>query len=178
LRRKNKNNVKNLIFLDGSHKYVSVQTSEYKSNHTGTATENETDALCTFLMQFLSFEYLKVRKEMFKLPSLDQRIELTTQLLHFTIPDVPVEDIKAAALSFYQKLVAVDKYEPKSKYSGKTVLIKALGTRTAQILGDDYSLSKVCSQKIQIHGVDGNHRSFIDLPIAGEVAKIINSYNH
>lgn len=177
LEKEKKNNVKNLIFLDGSHKYVSAQTSEYKSNHTGTPTENETDALCTFLMQFLSFEYLKVRKEMLQLPSLDERIKMTTQLLHSTLPNVSVDDIKAAALSFYQKLVAVDKYEPKSTYSGKAVLIKALGTRTAQILGDDYSLSKVCLQKIQIHGVDGNHRSFIDLPAAENVAKIINSYH-
>jgi len=177
LEKETKNAVKNLIFLDGSHKYVSAQTSEYKANHTGTTSENETDALCTFLMQFLSFEYLKVRKEMLQLKTLEERINMTAEQLHPTISNVPIQDIKDAALSFYNKLVAVDKYEPKSIYEGNVVLIKALGTRTAQILGEDYSLTKVCKQKVNIHGVEGNHRSFIDFPSVEKVATVINSYN-
>jgi len=128
-------------------------------------------------MQFLSFEYIKVRKEMLKLTSLNERLEMTTQILKSTLPSASSDDIKDAALSFYKKLVIVDKYEPKTTYEGKVVLIKALGTRTAQILGEDYSLSKVCKQKVNIHDVEGNHRSFIDFPAVEKVAAYINSYN-
>jgi len=62
LEKEDKKLVKNLIFLDGSHKYVSSQTDKYKSNKhiTVIGAENEADGMCTFLMQFVSFEYLRV----------------------------------------------------------------------------------------------------------------------
>jgi len=176
LEKEDKKQIKNLIFLDGSHKYVSAQTEEYKSHHTNTEVENETDALCTFLMQFLSFEYLKIRKEMIQLESLEERLNLTAKLLHPVLSILPVQDIKDAALSFYLKLVAVDKYQPSTSYSGPAVLIKALGNKSSQTLGEDYSLSQVCKQKVDIHGVEGNHRSFIDFPAVEKVATIINSF--
>jgi len=175
LEKEDKKQVKSLIFLDGSHKYVSAQTEEYKSQHTGSESENETDALCTFLMQFLSFEYVKVRKEMIQLPSRQERINMTGSLLHPVIPQVPLQDIKDAALSFYLKLVAVDKYTPTGTFLGKPILIKALGNRSAQALGTDYSLSQVCKQTVEIHGVEGNHRSIIDFPAVDKVATVINS---
>lgn len=115
---------------------------------------------------------------MLQLKTLEERLEMTACELHPIIPHIPVQNIKDAALSFYMKLVAVDKYEPKSIYEGKIVLIKALGTRTAQILGEDYSLSKICKQKVNIHSVEGNHRSFIDFPAVEKVAALINSYNN
>jgi len=177
LEKEGKDAVKNLILLDGSQKYVSAQTSTYKSKHSGNTSESETDALCTFLMQFLTFEYLKLREEMLKLPSLTERINLTAKLLQPTLSHVPVEDIKEAAVSFYKKLVAVDKYEPKSKYGGKVVLIKALSNRSTKVLGEDYSLSAVCKEKVEVHGVKGNHRSFIQVPGVEKVATIISSYS-
>ena len=112
---------------------------------------------------------------MIQLPTIQDRVTKTAQLLHPVIPQVPIQDIKDAALSFYLKLVAVDKYTPTSAYLGKAILIKALGNRTAQALGDDYSLSQVCQQKVEIHGVDGNHRSIIDFPAVDKVAQVINS---
>lgn len=62
LEKEGKTQVGSLVFLDGSHKYVSAQTEQYKDKQkvVEIGAENEADAFCTFLMQFLSFEYLKV----------------------------------------------------------------------------------------------------------------------
>jgi len=112
---------------------------------------------------------------MIQLPTRADRINKTAALLHPVIPQVPLQDIKDAALSFYLKLVAVDKYQPTTSFAGKAVLIKALGNRSAQSLGEDYSLNKVCQQKVVIHTVEGNHRSIIDFPAVEKVAKVINA---
>jgi hypothetical protein len=68
LEKEDKKLVKNLLFLDGSHKYVSSQTDKYKSNKqiTVIGAENEADGMCTFLMQFVSFEYLRVSNDFFR----------------------------------------------------------------------------------------------------------------
>jgi len=55
--------VQRLIFLDGSHKYISSQMEEYRSNSSGTVEDTEAMCLCTFLMQFMPFEFVKVRVE-------------------------------------------------------------------------------------------------------------------
>lgn len=62
LEKEDKKLVKNLIFLDGSHKYVSVQTAKYKDTKQVTVlgADSEADAMCTFLMSLFSFEYIRV----------------------------------------------------------------------------------------------------------------------
>jgi len=62
LQKEDKSLVKNLVFLDGSHKYISSQTAEYRSHKSEKeiGQESEADVMCTFLMQFMPFEYLKV----------------------------------------------------------------------------------------------------------------------
>jgi len=170
--------VKNLIFLDGSHKYVSSQTEGYKNkknNQEGLGADIEADGMCTFLVQFISFEYTKVREDLIKLASFEERVKKTALLIQTAIPQIPLQDVEDAAVSFYKKLVAADKYTPSSLYQGRAVLIKAVNNRSAQVLGEDYSLSKVCKQKIEIFGVEGNHRSFIGEPSVNTVAKVINS---
>ncbi|CAL8122739.1 unnamed protein product [Orchesella dallaii] len=176
LEKEDRRQVKNLIFLDGSHKYVSSQTDQYKSNKkiTEIGAENEADGMCTFLMQFLSFEYLKLRNELMKLPTLEDRVRRTAELVHKAVPQLPLQVIEEAAMSFYKKLLIADKYVPETKYQGRAVLIKAMKNRFSETLGEDYSLSQVCSKPVEIIGVDGNHRSFIAEPTANEVANVIN----
>ncbi|CAG7823270.1 unnamed protein product [Allacma fusca] len=170
--------VRNLIFLDGSHKYVSIMTGEYKKKRniadSDLASENEADALCTFLMQFMSFEYLKLRNELMRVPTTESRLVETAKLLKAAVPELSLEDIKDAALSFYQKLVAADKYKPNSKFKGKPMLIKAIDNKAAQPLGYDYSLEGVCQDTVDIHEVAGNHRSFIEHPSVIQIAQLIN----
>lgn len=176
LEKEDKRQVKNLIFLDGSHKYVSSQTQDYKLNRQSepSNTDNEADGLCTFLLQFCSFEYLKVREELMKLPSFNERVKRIAEIVNKAMPQLSVKTVEDAATSFYKKLLIADKYVPATKYQGKAILVKALKNRTGGSLGEDYSLSQVCANPIQIASVDGNHRSFIDEPHVNDVASVIN----
>jgi len=131
--------------------------------------------MCTFLVQFVSFEYNRLREELIQLPTFDARVKRTAQLIHSAIPHIKLQDVEDAAISFYNKLVAADKYSPSSLYQGRAILIKALKNTSGQLLGDDYSLSTVCKQKVEIYGVEGNHRSFIEEPSVKTVAGVINS---
>lgn len=110
---------------------------------------------------------------MIALATLEDRVKYTASLLHPIISHVAESDVADAARSFYFKLLAVDKYHPTGKYSGKATLVKALGNRSAQFLGEDYSLKEVCAE-VDIHSVEGNHRSFIDFPSVKKVAAVIN----
>jgi len=176
LEKESKDMIKNLVFLDGSHRYVSVQTAKYRDNNSVTVlgAENEADAMCTFLMQFVSFEYIKVKDELMKLEALEERVALTAQLALKAVPTANLEEMKQAAASFYRKLIIADKYQPESKFGGKAVLIKALKNTFGEILGEDYSLSQVCAQKVLVHGVQGTHRTFIHEPAVDQVATVIN----
>jgi fatty acid synthase len=144
--------VKNLIFLDGSHKYVSVQTAKYKDTKhiTELGAENEADAMCTFLMQFLSFEYIRVKKELMALGTLEERVTRTAELAHKAMSHIDVEELEEAVHSFYKKLLIADNYKPESKFGGKAILIKALKNAFSEILGEDYSLSQVIFNKLLI----------------------------
>jgi len=177
LENEDKKLVKTLLFLDGSHKYVSVQTAKYKDTKHVTVldSDSEADAMCTFLMQFVSFEYIRVKSELVTLPSLDARVARTAKIAHKAMPTVRLEELKEAISSFYKKLIIADKYTPSSKFGGRSILIKALKNMFCEVLGEDYSLSQVCSKPVEIHGVEGTHRSFIELePSVDEVAKLIN----
>jgi len=86
LEKENKSLIKNLLFLDGSHKYVSAQTDKYKNTKKikEIGAENEADGMCTFLMQFVSFEYLRV-----SLTILFQRIFKLNFYLNYFSFDLP-----------------------------------------------------------------------------------------
>jgi fatty acid synthase len=176
LEKEDKKLVKNLLFLDGSHKYVSSQTSQYKNNKqiTVIGAENEADGMCTYLMQFVSFEYLRLRDELMVLPSLEARVSRTAELANKAVPQITVKELEEAIMSFYKKLIIADRYNPESKFGGKAILIKALRNKFSETLGEDYSLSQVCSRPVEIHGVEGTHRSFIIEPSVNEVARLIN----
>jgi len=176
LEKEDKKLVKNLIFLDGSHKYVSVQTAKYKDTKkvVEIGAENEADALCTFLMQFVSFEYIRVKEDLIALPSFAERVTRTAEFALKALPQVNIDEMKEAVKSFYRKLIIADNYTPESKFGGRAILIKALKNTFGEILGEDYSLSQVCSKPVEIHGIEGTHRSFITEPSVLQVATLIN----
>ena len=52
-----------LILLDGSHTFVAAHTAQYRTKLTpGAEKEDESEALCAFVLQFKSCDYSKVRK--------------------------------------------------------------------------------------------------------------------
>jgi len=56
----------NLILLDGSHLFVKMFTSKYKSGMTKD-NDRETEALCAFLERFTEIDYPKVRQQLYSI---------------------------------------------------------------------------------------------------------------
>jgi len=78
-----------------------------------------------------------------KLPSLEARSNKTADLVQQALPNVSRQDILDALNAFHMRLHMADIYEPKSKYEGNALLIKASHNRSSKTLGEDYSLSNV-----------------------------------
>ncbi len=52
--------VASLNLLDGSHSYVAAYTEQYKTKNKNDMAKAETEAMCAFLNQLMSIDYLKV----------------------------------------------------------------------------------------------------------------------
>ena len=53
--------MESLVLLDGSHSYVAAHTQLYKERLTpGDETQAECEALCAFMVQFMTIDYKKV----------------------------------------------------------------------------------------------------------------------
>ncbi|KAJ8891057.1 hypothetical protein PR048_010566 [Dryococelus australis] len=83
---------------------------------------------------------LQTTKELQVLSSWQERVSRSAELLA-NVTSYPAEQLMAAAESFYCKLAAGDKYQPRSKYQGDVKLFRAKDNFLN--LGDDYGLSKV-----------------------------------
>ena len=85
--------------------------------------------------------------ELISKPDFTSRIQHAVEVLHTGSNSTAAgrSELEKAANSFYQKLMAADKYQPEGKLRGTRVqLVKASsGYEQAQVLGDDYGLSKV-----------------------------------
>ncbi|CAG9862121.1 unnamed protein product [Phyllotreta striolata] len=169
-----KNNEKvNLLLLDGSHSYVATHTGKAKTSKIqGNTAAEQTEVLLYFVSQFKEIDQQKVAAELMGLKSWEERLNRSVQLLSGATP-YKSEDISTAATSFYQKLSAADKYKPSGKFNGKVTLVKAIDNYVQ--MGEDYGLSEVCTQKVAIEALKGNHRSILGGSSVEKIASIVNS---
>lgn len=77
--------------------------------------------------------------------SFESQIKVVVEEIHAAVPSTSKTDLKAASVSFYNKLVIADNYTPAEKLSGVPVtLVKAQSTHPNQdTIGNDYDLNKV-----------------------------------
>ena len=82
----------------------------------------------------------------------DEQVKVTVDILHASVPAMNKADLKAAAISFYNKLVIADNYTPSDKLSSTSVtLVKAQSTHpNHDIIGDDYDLNKVDNMSFKL----------------------------
>lgn len=78
--------------------------------------------------------------ELSSMKSWEERLNRTTEVLSGITP-YNNNDIKAAAASFYYKLVAADKYKPSTNFKGEVTLVKAIDNFVSA--GEDYGLNAV-----------------------------------
>ncbi|KAG5885209.1 hypothetical protein JTB14_012232 [Gonioctena quinquepunctata] len=168
---KNKEKVK-LLLLDGSHSYVATHTGKARSKIQGNTAKEQSEVLVYFIMQFKEIDQQKVVSELVGIGSWEERLARTVQILSGATPYKP-EEIAEAATSFYGKLVAADKYVPTEKFSGDITLVKAVDNYVQ--MGDDYGLSDVCTQKVNIETLKGNHRSILGGNSVEKIANILHN---
>ncbi|XP_044766742.1 fatty acid synthase-like [Coccinella septempunctata] len=161
-----------LWLIDGSPAYVAIHTGKARDTKSlrGNATAEESEALVYFIMQFKDIDQQKTVAELMQLKSWEERLARITKILAGSTP-FSEEELSSAASSFFNKLVAADKYKPKSKFTGQVTLLKA--TDNYVQLGEDYGLSEVCKQKVRIDSLEGSHRSILLGPTAEKIANIL-----
>ncbi|XP_018336014.1 fatty acid synthase [Agrilus planipennis] len=159
-----------ILFIDGSHSYVATHTGKVRNQIKGNTAAEQTEALLYFTIQFKDVDQQKVTSDLKALKSLDERIEYIANILENIYPK---QQIKDAARSFYYKLSAADIYSPSAKFGGEVALIKATDNYVS--MGEDYGLSSVCKQKVQVLPLDGNHRSILLGQTVEKIATIANT---
>ena len=163
-----------LVLLDGSHAYVAAHTEQRR----GTASEDETEAMCAFVLQFCpGLDYKVLRGSFIKQKSFGERLKLVEEVLGETERFPKSCEIARAAEQFYRELIVAAEYVPKSKIKNgcKVTLIKAENaTHEAAKLGDDYGLRNVVEGSVTVASVSGDHTSFIQGERAQNVADIVD----
>ncbi|KAF5278088.1 hypothetical protein FQR65_LT03604 [Abscondita terminalis] len=157
-----------LLLLDGSHSYVATHTKNKKKGDTAL---EQSGALAYFILQFKEVDQAKLIMELTSLSSWEERLNRATEVLSGNTP-YSDKDIKAAANSFYYKLVAADKYKPTSNFKGDITLVKAIDNFVSA--GEDYGLNSVCKQKVVVQPLEGNHRSILQGTTVQKIADILH----
>lgn len=160
-----------LVLLDGSHSYVASHTGNYKARKNPDLSAADADALTYFTMLFSDVDYLKTSKELQALPTWEERLARTTELLS-SVTKYPEKELAVAAESFYKKLVAADAYQPENKYSGPVTLVRAEDNYVT--LGNDYGLTPVCKKPVDVHALKGNHREILKGESVDKIVEILS----
>uniref|UniRef100_A0A6P7G8W5 Fatty acid synthase n=1 Tax=Diabrotica virgifera virgifera TaxID=50390 RepID=A0A6P7G8W5_DIAVI len=162
-----------LLLLDGSHSYVATHTGKAKNTKIqGNTVAEQSEVLLYFILQFKDVDQQKLFGELMALKSWEERLARTTSIVA-EVTQYKKEDIADAATSFYGKLAAADKYVPSGKFNGRVTLVKAIDNYVQ--MGEDYGLSEVCTQKVAIESLKGNHRSILVGSSAEKIASILNT---
>lgn len=89
-------------------------------------------------------EPLQLLENLLPLPDLEARVRVAVDLITQNHKGISCEALTFAAMSFYHKLKAADKYLPECKYHGTVTLLKAKTcNELGEGLGGDYRLSEV-----------------------------------
>ncbi|XP_071429466.1 fatty acid synthase [Pithys albifrons albifrons] len=176
--QQNASHVLNSLFLfDGSHSFVAAYTQSYRAKLAqGDEAALETEALSVFVQQFTGTEYNKLLELLLPLKDLQARVNAAVDLITEVHANINREALSFAAVSFYDKLKAADKYIPDSKYHGNVTLMRAKSSNEYEEgLGKDYKLSEVCDGKISVHFVEGDHRTLLEGEGVESITGIIHS---
>ncbi|XP_011311362.1 fatty acid synthase [Fopius arisanus] len=164
------NDAVQLKLLDGSPDYVKMHARIIGKQTSQTDAEFTADAcrkvLAFFVRQFNNeISFINVYTI---LKGIDDYRQMMDKMVDLIGPiKYESDDLKAAGMMFYYKVLAANEYKPASKFNGPVTLIKSTDNFAA--LGQDYNLSEYCVQAINIEELSGNHRTIL----AGENAKII-----
>ncbi|XP_041987847.1 fatty acid synthase [Aricia agestis] len=154
-----------LVLVDGSHSFVAAHTMRStKKRTTRNAATDEADALTYFAQLFKDVDANKLATELERLGSWEERLGRCIALLGGAGEPGA---LRAAAESFYRKLVVAHEYKPARRLRAPVTLFSASDNYVA--LADDYGLSEVCCGPLTARRLPADHRSIL----AGDNARTI-----
>ncbi|CAL1296657.1 unnamed protein product [Larinioides sclopetarius] len=168
--------VQYLIMLDTSPAVMLASIQEHKSCFPNDSTaEEETLALCLYVLQFVHINVMEFKKELVCLPSLADRVKKAVKKISTNYSNLQSEDLTLAFDLYYKKLLMSLKYEPRHKLEKEVTLIKASDSvvKTKDI-SETFDLEKVCDGKITMHAVKGTHNNFFQKEGLKEVSALLN----
>ncbi|XP_037959865.1 fatty acid synthase [Teleopsis dalmanni] len=156
---KNKENCE-LVMLDGAPKYVNWYTQSFKEryNTEDDINQNEAYGLAYFGMVCANVDYGGVARLLMTIPTWQSKVEKCAELVAAVI-NQPTDLIIKTATAFYKKLIAADKFHPNVKINCNVTLVKPKENYAK--LEDDYGLKENCKNTVEVHTVEGNHRTFL-----------------
>ncbi|CAG7818389.1 unnamed protein product [Allacma fusca] len=160
-----------LVLLDGSPRWkylVDISDGETLQD------QWENAILLGFLNQYLRSNSPIVYRELAKSQPFEDKRNYTAKVLHESFPNICLEEIKVLISSFYARAECGKKYEPSSKVKAKTVLIKATANKLSWNLPQDYGLTDICEEQLDIIEVEGNHYCFYENPLKLCLPDILN----
>ncbi|OQV25865.1 Fatty acid synthase [Hypsibius exemplaris] len=185
--QQNNEQVRTLTLLDGSHSFVASFTKTMKSGYTVNPnmppeemearkqSAFETAIVTLFVTQLVKTKRKHLTDMLTAASNFDERVQVAVKELQRcdALQHLSDEVLRAAIVSFSQRLKIADVYKPDRKYSGPITLIKC-SEKMMRNLGEYYELDKVSSTKERIRQVTvpGNHEGFV----LGESARLTARY--
>ncbi|KAH8306769.1 hypothetical protein KR044_013279, partial [Drosophila immigrans] len=153
------NEIVSIIMLDGAPTYVNWYTSSFKQRYTvDDDNSKQSYGLAYFGIVLANIDYKALVRLLLVIPTWEEKLEKFAELMSVEITQ-PMETIRTAAKLFYKKLELADTYKPKLKLKSKVTLVKP--TDNSAKLDEDYRLKEVCLKPVEVHTVEGNHRTFL-----------------
>lgn len=162
--------VRKVIMLDGTPEFIKVQCKE-KVNGIELVERNNEQIMSTILVKFYSEYLIKVEniellEEQFnKLTDLNSKADKVVAMIKNKFNfDLNTEKLLKVVSSMYNKIKMIDSFEPKEKFKGDILLIRAMDCKSSFItntISESYSIEKLCTGKSEVLKMTGDHSTFL-----------------
>ncbi|KAJ8049572.1 Fatty acid synthase [Holothuria leucospilota] len=175
-----------LFFFDGSPSYVTIRFRVISEISYPLGSEVievlgqrgtlEIRSLCHFLQLCTSISFEEIKQQLLQKSTYKTRLDLVVQILLKMTTGINQDDITFSIDSFVKRIVAVMEYQPKGTWESDMVLFKAESCNN-EILkecdSEDHHLSKLCSGKVEVYTIEGDHVTIMQDPGVQTISKIM-----
>lgn len=166
--------IHSLVLLDGSHKFVEMHTGVYRrSLKISSRAEEEAAGMMAFVNLFTQVEHTSFFKLLCSASDTKERSRLAVDAILKTGNFTSREDLEHLSIAYINMLLIGETYKAQT-YTGDITLVKAEQNSVgASGFSNDYELSSICSGKVNVKVVPGNHESFLLGEAANNVANVV-----
>lgn len=168
-----------LILLDGAPQQMVATIEQFRERtQANDPAEQHTEALVTFIMQWVPVDYRKVKDELMMITDDEARNCKAAEIFaNNGGPKCDPREIAFAAQAFFSKIKMLHNYRASAKRTGSVTLLRAEELLVKQLNVDiphDYGLSENVIGDVDVRVIKGNHKTFL-AHNTKEVADLLNS---